>query len=234
MRKWHTATEALNLVDKTMKWVKTVDVDVAVPPNFIITEDDDICKRITALRPLSFDTELLYVAGKGTLGCKAIQTILTKLFSSCSSITALDCTLFGQVENGVTTTHIDVIKSALCGICTGKILIPINCIGNHWCGIMIDMEAGKINYYDPMQSSYTKDVRALAERIASLLPMPNTERIRVIPYSTDMGIQMDTYNCGVYVLLAFEMFADPEASELQQITRKALAYLRYRYLVLCV
>ncbi|ETI34850.1 hypothetical protein F443_18727 [Phytophthora nicotianae P1569] len=125
-------------------------------------------------------------------------------------------------------------KGALDGVSREKILIPLYFNGNHWCAIMIDMTTRSIKYYDPMQSSYSKDVRALAERLAGLRPTTATERARVQPYPTDMGVQVGSYNCGIYMLLAFEMFANPDAPKLPPLSRKMLAYLRYRYLVLCI
>ncbi|ETL28569.1 hypothetical protein L916_18111 [Phytophthora nicotianae] len=197
-------------------------------------EDEELVHRIQKLRLLSFDTELLYIAGKETLGDKSIQTISAKLFAQDQSIVALDGTLFGLVRDGITTTHDDVIRGALDGVSREKILIPLYFNGNHWCAIMIDMTTRSIKYYDPMQSSYSKDVRALAERLAGLRPTTATERARVQPYPTDMGVQVGSYNCGIYMLLAFEMFANPDAPKLPPLSRKMLAYLRYRYLVLCI
>ncbi|OWZ16790.1 Glycoside hydrolase [Phytophthora megakarya] len=43
---------------------------------------------------------------------------------------------------------------------------------------------------------------------------------------------LDSYNGGVYVLLAFEMFCGSEP--LGNLSKTTLQYLRYRYLCMCL
>ncbi|ETM30618.1 hypothetical protein L914_21708 [Phytophthora nicotianae] len=54
---------------------------------------------------------------------------------------------------------------------------------------------------------------------------PRTYRVQRV--ESDLGVQVDSYNCDVYVLLAFEAYAG--AQDLTLINRKELQYLCYRY-----
>ncbi|KAF1785472.1 hypothetical protein GQ600_2957 [Phytophthora cactorum] len=47
-----------------------------------------------------------------------------------------------------------------------------------------------------------------------------------------MGVQLDSYNCGLFVLLAFEHVTG--VPSVGQMDKKLLMYLRYRYLSLCL
>ncbi|GMF47033.1 unnamed protein product [Phytophthora fragariaefolia] len=76
--------------------------------------------------------------------------------------------------------------------------------------------------YDPMKSSYTVRVPALAESLIVQLPDYAPRKYRVHHYQTDLGIQVDSFNCGVYVLLAFEVFAG--AQGLCMLGREELQY----------
>ncbi|KAE9047384.1 hypothetical protein PR003_g2886 [Phytophthora rubi] len=151
---------------------------------------------------------LLYVARKGTLGDKVMQTITAKLFGNNPSIIGLDCARFGAIIDGI---NVDEIKPVMYGVSDEKVLIPINCNGNHWCFIMIDLGNALLYYYDPMASIYAMKLRVLASKLKDVIQVADDRRIRVQPLTTNMGIQVDSYNCGVYNLLAFEMFVNPGA-----------------------
>ncbi|ETO59257.1 hypothetical protein F444_22373 [Phytophthora nicotianae P1976] len=96
---------------------------------------------------------------------------------------------------------------------------------------MINFAEKAFKYYDPMSSSYSLTVRVLAQKIALHLPAI-TGRYRVDPYVTDFGVQLDSYNCGIYVLLAFETFSSEDSIGEQR--KKTLKYQRYRYLQICL
>ncbi|KAF1783777.1 hypothetical protein GQ600_12557 [Phytophthora cactorum] len=49
---------------------------------------------------------------------------------------------------------------------------------------------------------------------------------------TKPTVQTDSYNCGVYVLLAFKVFCGAEP--LGHLDKKTLQCLRYRYLRMCM
>ncbi|KAF1784425.1 Ulp1 protease family, C-terminal catalytic domain [Phytophthora cactorum] len=86
------------------------------------------------------------------------------------------------------------------------------CDSNYWCSIMIDIAKRTVYIYDSMQSSYLRTVR--------------------VTYDSDLGVQLDNYNCGVFVLLAFEHFTG--APSVGRMDKKLIMYLRYRYLSLCL
>ncbi|KAF1773600.1 hypothetical protein GQ600_7342 [Phytophthora cactorum] len=46
------------------------------------------------------------------------------------------------------------------------------------------------------------------------------------------GVQLDSYNCGLFVLLAFEHVTG--VPSVGRMDKKLLMYLRYRYLSLCL
>ncbi|KAF1786541.1 hypothetical protein GQ600_2578 [Phytophthora cactorum] len=83
-----------------------------------------------------------------------------------------------------------------------------------------------------MSSSYSNNTIVLAETLKPLLPLEDSLRFRVSPYATDMGVQVDSYNCGMYVLLAFEEFVGKEP--LTYISAKELPFFSYRYLCRCI
>ncbi|KAE9057815.1 hypothetical protein PF006_g32320 [Phytophthora fragariae] len=232
MRKWHQSIAAMDRIDNTLAWIKTVDFHLQVPRTYLTEEDDSLPFRVTKIDPLSGAIEFLDMAGKGMLGDKVIHTVTSKLFGRIHSVITLHPTLFGNVVGGTTTTEMSKIKSAFCGVSNEKILIPLNCNGNHWCCIMIDLNMATIRYYDPINSSYGANVRVLAEKLKDILSHSNPKRFRVSAYVTDMGVQVDNYSCGVFVLRAFEHFTG--CSTLGHLSKQLLAYVRYRYLLLCV
>ncbi|KUF93266.1 hypothetical protein AM587_10000684 [Phytophthora nicotianae] len=124
------------------------------------------------------------------------------------------------------------MKSVLLGATGEKILIPVICGKNHWCSIMIDLTCKDVLIYDPMNSSYGSKVRPLADKLVTMLPDFAPRKYRVRLYLSELGVQVDSYSCGMYMLLAFEVFAG--ANTLSLLSRKELQYLRYRYLCMCI
>ncbi|KAG3077192.1 hypothetical protein PC121_g7490 [Phytophthora cactorum] len=88
--------------------------------------------------------------------------------------------------------------------------------------------AGKVAIYDSSSSTYLTCVRSVAQTLITLLPEGARPSPRVQTYESGLGAQVDSYNCGVYVLLAFEMFCGAES--LGHLDKKSLQCLRYRYL----
>ncbi|KAG3008492.1 hypothetical protein PC116_g13767 [Phytophthora cactorum] len=88
--------------------------------------------------------------------------------------------------------------------------------------------AGKVAIYDSSSSTYLTCVRSVAQTLITLLPEGARPSPRVQTYESGLGVQVDSYNCGVYVLLAFEMFCGAEP--LGHLDKKSLQCLRYRYL----
>ncbi|ETP16413.1 hypothetical protein F441_08972 [Phytophthora nicotianae CJ01A1] len=155
---------------------------------------------------------------------------LKKLFAERVDTIGIDTSIAGNVMNGF--LPVDTMKSVLLGATGEKILIPVICGKNHWCSIMIDLTCKDVLIYDPMNSSYGSKVRPLADKLVTMLPDFAPRKYRVRLYFSELGVQVDSYNCGMYMLLAFEVFAG--ANTLSLLSRKELQYLRYRYLCMCI
>ncbi|EGZ22159.1 hypothetical protein PHYSODRAFT_488787 [Phytophthora sojae] len=112
------------------------------------------------------------------------------------------------------------------------VLIPVNCNNNHWCCIMINRATQHITFYDLLNSKYALHVRAVAHKLAGILRSTMRDSFfNVRSFDTDVEIQRDSYNCGVYVLLSFEHFTG--APCFGQVDKTTLEYLRYRYMTMC-
>ncbi|KAE9352279.1 hypothetical protein PR003_g4456 [Phytophthora rubi] len=96
---------------------------------------------------------------------------------------------------------------------------------------MMNLNQGKVFIYDSSASSYLVSLRAVAQKLITLLPNDVRPSTRLQIYESGLGIQADNYNCGVYVLLAFEKFCG--AKPLGHVDKKTLQCLRYRYLRMC-
>lgn len=155
---------------------------------------------------------------------------MLKLFAAREDTIAVDTSIAGNVMNGFLA--VETMKDVFAGMTNQKILIPVICNKNHWCAVMMDLSLKEVFIYDPMSSSYGVKVRPLAEKMVALLPDFATRKYRIRPYTSELGVQVDSYNCGMYMLLAFEIFAGAE--NLYLLSRKELQYLRYRYLCMCI
>ncbi|EGZ29272.1 hypothetical protein PHYSODRAFT_309714 [Phytophthora sojae] len=112
----------------------------------------------------------------------------------------------------------DTIREIFFGMSDEKVLIPINASGIHWCCIMIDLTKN--------------DVRVVAEMLVAIIPDARVKRYRIRRVDGDLGIQFDSYNCGIYVLVSFELFVREERTG--ALDKDLLKCLRYRYLCMCM
>lgn len=176
--------------------------------------------------------DVLALAGKELITDEVMYKILAKLFGCKPNIAVFDSSTLGIVVDGSVNTSSEIIREALSGLTTEKVLIPVNCNGNHWCAIMMDLEGGVIYVYDSSSSSYVVNVRAVAQTMVVLLPPGAQKAFRVRVFDAGLGVQTDSYNCEIYVLLAFEMFCGAEP--LGHVDKKMLQCLRYRYLCTCL
>jgi hypothetical protein len=166
------------------------------------------------------------------IGDDAMMDLLTKRFGSKSGIAVIDPTMLGVAVDGHVSAPKTEIKRGLAGLTSEKVLIPVNCHGNHWCSIMMDLTKGEVFIYDSSSSSYITGLRALAQTMTDLLPERAQKGFRSRIYDSGLGIQTDNYNCGIYVLLAFEIFCGAEP--LRLVDRRLLQCMRYRYLRMCM
>ncbi|KUG01823.1 hypothetical protein AM587_10004481 [Phytophthora nicotianae] len=168
--------------------------------------------------------EVLALVGKELISDEVMHKLLTKLFLPGSGVVVFDASTLGVVVDGEVSTSNDVIREALSGVSNDKVLIPVNCHGNHWCSIMINLEGGTVDVYDSSSSSYLVGVRAVAQKMMILLPTNVKKPARVRTFESSQGVQTDSYNCGIYVLLGFEMFCGAEP--LGYLDKKTLQCLR--------
>ncbi|GMF52109.1 unnamed protein product [Phytophthora fragariaefolia] len=123
------------------------------------------------------------------------------------------------------------IQLAMSGLSNEIVLFPVNCNGNHWCSVMLDLNKRKVFICDSSASSYLVSLRVVAQKLITLLPIDVRPSTRLHVFEPGLGVQVDNYNCGVYVLLAFEIFCG--ASPFGYVNKQTLQCLRCRYLRLC-
>lgn len=158
--------------------------------------------------------------------------VLSRKYGSASGISVIDPSSLGVVVEGTVRAPRKDIQRGLASLSTEKVLVPLNCGGNHWCAILMDLSKGECYVYDSTASSYISSVRAVAQTMLDLLPPGAHKTFRARIYDPGLGIQSDNYNCGIYVLLAFEIFC--EAEPLGLVNRSMLQCMRYRYLRMCL
>ncbi|EEY67187.1 glycoside hydrolase, putative [Phytophthora infestans T30-4] len=79
-----------------------------------------------------------------------------------------------------------------------------------------------------MASSFSDIVRAVAQQMIVMLPDGVKPSTCLVHHDPELGVQSNSYNCGVYVLLEFEMFCGSEP--LGHLAKKTLQRMRHRYL----
>ncbi|KAE8962565.1 hypothetical protein PR001_g29489 [Phytophthora rubi] len=161
-----------------------------------------------------------------------MHMVLMKKFESDPDVVVFEAAALGVVVDGKIEADKQALRRAMSGLTKEIVLLPVNCNGNHWCAVMMNLKTGKVFVYDSSSSSYLLSVRAVAQTLILLLPEDVRPSARVQTYESGLGCQVDSYNCGVYVLLAFELFCGAEP--LGYLSKKTLQWLRYRYLQLCL
>ncbi|KAE9341402.1 hypothetical protein PF008_g10642 [Phytophthora fragariae] len=174
--------------------------------------------------------QALELVGKSALGDDTVNTLMLKMFAANVNTVVVDTSVAGNVMNGF--MPVESMQKICTGVTKEQILTPVICGKNHWCSIMMDLMTKDVCIYDPMNSSYGVNLHPIADKLAMMVPNAAPRRYRVRAYHSDLGVQVDSYNCGVYMLLAFELFAGAE--NISQLSRKELQYLRYRYLCMCL
>ncbi|OWZ15086.1 hypothetical protein PHMEG_00011334 [Phytophthora megakarya] len=213
MKKWHQAMKIIKQVDKAISWIDAVDFSIPMTDSFKIGKKSDLLPSLKM--PLSDDTK---------------NFVTEKLLLNREDEAVRYPSAVGNVVNSALSVCAREL-SIFVGVSTEIVLIPVFCNKLHWSTIMIDLNYEEVVVYDPMPSTYAVGVRALAERLVTLLLEFAQRSFRVRPCANDLGVQVDTYNCGVYVLLPFEIFAG--ADQISMLNKKELQYLRYMYLCLC-
>ncbi|GMF51989.1 unnamed protein product [Phytophthora fragariaefolia] len=170
MQLWHKATKAANLVDKLLKWVQTIDFTIPMPTPSQVHEQPDLMSKANTIPLLSRKAEVLDLVRKTCLSDDTINIVMAKLFGGRRDVTIVDPSIIGSVEGGHMPGVTAVLADVFANVTSGKILIPVCCSKTHWCGIILDLDMKNVCIYDPMKSSYTVRVRALAESLIVQLP----------------------------------------------------------------
>ncbi|EEY69673.1 uncharacterized protein PITG_19292 [Phytophthora infestans T30-4] len=137
----------------------------------------DILAKLKAIPLLFVQVEALELVGKSPLGDCAVNILVLKLFAERVDTIGVDTSIAGNVMNGYLSIY--TMKGVFVGV----------------------------TVYEPMNSSYGVKVRPLAHELVTMLPDFAPRKYRVRMYESDLGVQVDSYNCGMYMLLAFEIFA---------------------------
>ncbi|ETP05260.1 hypothetical protein F441_18101 [Phytophthora nicotianae CJ01A1] len=224
MKKWHAATVACKKIGNALTWISKMDFSRHGNSGFYVEADPTLPNKLKKMQILTSQIEVLALVGKELISDEVMHKLLTKLFLPGSGVVVFDAFTLGVVVDGEVSTSNDVIREALSGVSNDKVLIPVNCHGNHWCSIMINLEGGTVDVYDSSSSSYLVGVRAVAQKMMILLPTNVKKPARVRTFESSLGVQTDSYNCGIYVLLGFEMFCGAEP--LGYLDKKALQCLR--------
>ncbi|ETL94914.1 hypothetical protein L917_07211 [Phytophthora nicotianae] len=233
MKEYHRATAAVRLVERAVTWISTINFKLPVYKHFQVLEDSDMGAKLKQLPLLSHEMGVLDLAAKGSLCDEIMTTVMTKLFSANPILNVASPHTISVPVNDKIWTDNQALATLIFGAPTGKFLIPVNCNQNHWCSIMVGIgEKKKLYYYDPMGSSYKNGVRSAAQVVKQLITDQLLDGCRAQSYGSHLGIQTDSYNCGIYVLLAFELFAGAPSPGI--LGKKTLQYLRYRYLHMCI
>ncbi|GMG18186.1 unnamed protein product [Phytophthora fragariaefolia] len=229
MRKWHTAVKTTKKIKRALTWIAQLDFTRYGNSSFHVEEDPAIPTLLESMPILSNEyADIVDLAAKETLSAQVMQLILHNLFGADPSIRVIDPSNLG-VSYGAITTEIGHFKRAFAGATkTMKILCPINCNNSHWCAVLMDLGKCRAYVYDSMASSYISSVLAVTQQLVIMLPEDVRPNTRLLTHDPGLGVQTDSYNCGVYVLLAFEIFCGSEP--LGHIDKKTLQCMRYRYL----
>ncbi|KAL4105412.1 hypothetical protein PRIC1_003477 [Phytophthora ramorum] len=233
MRKWHTAAKFVKKNNRALTWISRLDFTRHGNSSFYVEEDPPIPTLLEGLPILSSEyADMVDLAAKETLSAQVMQMILHKLFGADHSVRVIDPSNLG-ISNGAVTTDSGYFKRALAGVTQNmKVLFPINCNNNHWCAVLMNLEKGRVYVYDSMSSSDAVSIRAVAQQIIALLPGDVRPSARLQIHDPGLGVQSDSYNCGMYVLLSFEMFCGSEP--IGHLDKKTLQCMRYRYLRMCM
>ncbi|KAE9292500.1 hypothetical protein PF008_g25047 [Phytophthora fragariae] len=200
--------------------------------SFAIEKDPDLPEKLKSIPIMTSKATILDWTARQLISDEAMMDVLSRKYGSASGISVIDPSSLGVVVEGTVRAPRKDIQRGMASLSTEKVLVPLNCGGNHWCAILMDLSKGECYVYDSTASSYISSVRAVAQTMLDLLPPGAHKTFRARIYDPGLGIQSDNYNCGIYVLLAFEIFC--EAEPLGLVNRSMLQCMRYRYLRMCL
>ncbi|KAG1710090.1 hypothetical protein DVH05_017097 [Phytophthora capsici] len=167
MKGWHHAITIFGSVDKTLNWISRIDFTQPLSPDYTIEADHEIPSKLKQLQirsdsvrhlvtvlprnmasktNIGAQIHLLDLAARGSLGDECMYAVM---FASTPGVATIDSSHVGVIVNGKNTTDMEGLASLFAGVSGEKVLVPINCNGNHWCAIVIDLPTESIYTYDP-------------------------------------------------------------------------------------
>ncbi|KAJ8556614.1 hypothetical protein ON010_g9351 [Phytophthora cinnamomi] len=193
-----------------LSWIEQLDLSRLVNQRFKVEKDPELPAKTKNIPILPPETEVFDLVAKECLSDEVMKMVLTKKFGPDPNVVVFDASTLGVTVDGSVSADTSNIRRAMEGLSTEMVLFPVNCNNNHWCSIVVNLAKGKVYIYDSSSFSYLLGVRAVAHTLIPLLPATVQRSLRVQTYESGLGVQTDSYNCGVYVLIAFEMFCGAE------------------------
>ncbi|GMF58634.1 unnamed protein product [Phytophthora fragariaefolia] len=157
MRGHHHAIAVVRQLETTLSWFSTIQFGLPVESHFQIEENATITTKLKALLLLSHEVT------KGCLSDDTMSTLMAKLFGPNPQVRVASPNMITVPTQGKIWTDNDALAALFLGASTEQVIIPVNCNGNHWCTIMVDLGKAKLYFYDPTESSYKIGVRAAAQ-----------------------------------------------------------------------
>nr|CCA18087.1 conserved hypothetical protein [Albugo laibachii Nc14] len=203
MSRWHKAVAVLDQVDAAEEWLKSFEGEPMIGFERSLSSEvpHEFGESAAQSESDSSETDLLSLVGKSPLMDGAVAAVLRRLFQAEKGVTLMPALL-------AEATDCDGIREMFRGVfdnnVTAHVFVPLNLGNAHWCGIVVHLSRQEILCYDPMASSYTLAARKVALELSRLYAQHYGIRFRVRAYEASSGIQDDTYNCSVFLMLFAE------------------------------
>ncbi|KAF4129558.1 Ulp1 protease family C-terminal catalytic domain-containing protein [Phytophthora infestans] len=249
MRSWHTAVSHFDIIDEAIKWVEDFDSCQWQPREAVwaegILEKDDICKGLKNVDVLGDFFWATSLCGKTMIEGPCLDTAVKAIvkrnsdkiivFSIPSDVLRFPNFHVESIKHQVVWKDLKNARASM-DLDKDRLLFfaAINYGLNHWCAVTVDFNSNEVKVYDPQQAGDRfKQLRAyLKSELLSRLPQlesPKRFRFTRCQWLT----QLDNYNCGVFVLMFFELCIlgyDFAPSDLEGKISPAMQFYRYRYL----
>ncbi|KAF4133550.1 Ulp1 protease family C-terminal catalytic domain-containing protein [Phytophthora infestans] len=256
MSSWHRAVQRFNDIRETIHWLRHVDLTDWNPEDCWRTGllfPDDLEKRIANIDVLGDYFWITTLRGRSLVELSCLDLALNALKSMYDADNEIFCIpsymmRFPSVDNQfiaeskVLVNLRDAVKrmnlwgeTAPYTAVSGPekpvwLFAVILYASDHWCATAVNFNELTITIFDPQLTGDRFETlrRYLRDELVPLLPLPPSPkryRFKRVEWVT----QVDDYNCGVFVIMFFEMLlldVVPTGFD----TSTALQYFRYRYI----
>ncbi|GMF35657.1 unnamed protein product [Phytophthora fragariaefolia] len=224
MRSWHVAIPRLLAMEEIIKWMDTLDLGGWNPEDSWKTECLDVDEVIDSLRQvdvLGYYFWLTTLRGKKSVDLSCMDLCLRGLMDI-YSVEHVVYAIPSHVLRFPVFDHKTVhekgvwmkLRSALeirsgTGECQQKEVCFFAVIyynAEHWCAAAVNFAEYSITIFDPQQTGdrFAALRTYLRAELVPLLPIPPSPK-RYSFKQVDWVVQLDTYNCGLFVVLFFEL-----------------------------